>query len=674
MNKDLHILKAILLEADEEDNVKDKEKEVKKNDAEEKADNRANEKADKPDSPFEKDPMGFILKKYHTLNELLAELMTPDFKEYIIAIFIQAPKPTSFKIVLHNGQFFYLTYMMGDTYQAIISGKRHYLSSIGEKERAMKGISRLLQQGSPLKTKGPEGAEEGTRPEGEDDGSLSGGNNSGGGDQTTPAAEEENEPLTESIILKALIKEAKTPDLRLIFNKEMRANGLEGKPGSGPAHIRYKLGTAPTESITKVADKVIGKGNYAMTDEPMKSKYSASSSYPTIKVTVTKATQNFKKGDFVLIVNQTGEDNKSITAKALTPTNLGIAGDYSDLNSLVKATIKAVSKYENLGPILIGLTKDTDKNTPVSKVGLSKLKDGKINVPLSKQTIQLLSGLSKQDKNTIGKDFGEVLGSIFLGKHVGIKKYLSFPKGNADLVDFLLDGYKISSKYEKGASASLTDLLTAIKPDQIKDDKDQMALYKALQPMLKSSKEISPNAFLKVAASFQKDMPGIQILSRIIGIDPNNLRAQDINDYIKRLFAKTNAKSAKQKDAVFFKKFNPFFNEIKRNPGSKGGQTVEWEEIKKKNGDSGYYGAVTSPFSYYVADQLNKKPQFVKALKEIVSKTEVKQMYLTFGLGEGNMTFNIRSFNDPNAEFKFEIPSLSVKNPTSSKLGFSLAK
>ena len=141
MNKDLHILKAILLEADEEDNVKDKEKEVEKNDAEEKADDRANEKEDKPDSAFDKDPMGFILKKYHTLNELLAELMTPDFKEYITAIFIQSPKPTTFKIVLHNTQFFYLSYMGDNVYEAIIAGKRHYLSSIGELERSMKGFS-----------------------------------------------------------------------------------------------------------------------------------------------------------------------------------------------------------------------------------------------------------------------------------------------------------------------------------------------------------------------------------------------------------------------------------------------------------------------------------------------------------------------------------------------------
>lgn len=225
MNKDLDILKAILLEADGDESKADKEKadnekekEAEKNDAEEKVDQGANEKEDKPDSPFDKDPMGFILKKYHTLNQLLAELMTPDFKEYLSAIFIQAPKPTTFKIVLHNGQYFFLTYMIDGVYEAVVSGKRHYLSSIGEKERAMKAITRLLKQGSPLKTKGPEGAEQGTR---EDDGSLSGGNNNGGGDQTgaeetTPAAEEggedENEPLTEAAILKGILTEADTGD------------------------------------------------------------------------------------------------------------------------------------------------------------------------------------------------------------------------------------------------------------------------------------------------------------------------------------------------------------------------------------------------------------------------------------------------------------------------------
>ena len=97
MNKDLDILKAILLEAEED------EKETPAKEEAPSEDKTANEKEDKPDSPFDKDPMGFILKKYHTLNQLLEELMTPSFKEYVTAIFIQSPKPTTFKIVLHNG-------------------------------------------------------------------------------------------------------------------------------------------------------------------------------------------------------------------------------------------------------------------------------------------------------------------------------------------------------------------------------------------------------------------------------------------------------------------------------------------------------------------------------------------------------------------------------------------
>ena len=676
MNKDLDILKAILLEADE-DTKETEDTETKDSEVTD-----ANAKEDKPDSSFDKDPMGFILKKYHSLNILLEELMTPAFREYITAIFIQAPKPTTFKVVLHNSQFFYLTYMGDNTYEAVIAGKRHYLSSIGEKERAMKGISRLLQQGSPLKTKGPDGAEQGTRPEGEDDGSLSGGNNNGGGDQTgggaaeetTPAAEEpeeENKPITESIILEGIIKELVAQDLRSTFNSEMKRLNLPGDKGTKkPAHLRYQLGSDPSKNITKAADKVLGKGNYAMADVKMGSKDSASGSYPTIKVTVTKPTQNFKKGDFVLIVNQTGQENKTVTFKALTPVKLGIAGDYKDLNSLVQATTRAVQKDKNLGKILTGLVTDTANNTPASKSGLSKLRSGKTNVPLSKQTTQALGSISKEDKNTIGKDFGEVLGGIFLGKMVGIKKSLNFPKGNEPLVDFYIDGYKISSKYEKGATASLTDLLKAIKPDQIKGEKDQYALYKALLPMMS---ETSPNAFLKIASAFPKDMPAIQTLASIIGVDSKSLTSQDINEYIKKLFVKTNAKTAKQKNEVFFKKFGKLFAEMKRNPGKAGG--VEWDTMKKKTGDNGYYGAITSPLSYYVADQMNTKPKFVQALKEIISKTGVKQMYLTFDLKEGgSMGFDIRSFNDPNAKFKFDIPSLSTLNPTSSKLGFSLSK
>ena len=110
---------------------------------------------------FEDDPMNFILMKYQTLNEILSELMSEDFKELLTGIYILAYKPSQFKIVLHNGQFFFLTFM-GEAYQATISGKNYFLLTTGEKQRAMLAISRLLRWGSPLKVKGPEGAEQGT--------------------------------------------------------------------------------------------------------------------------------------------------------------------------------------------------------------------------------------------------------------------------------------------------------------------------------------------------------------------------------------------------------------------------------------------------------------------------------------------------------------------------------
>jgi len=83
---------------------------------------------------FEDDPIGFILKKYPSMTETLQMLMSSAYKDYITGIYITAPKPTTFKIVLHNDQDFYLTYL-GKAYEASVAGKKFYLQTVGEKER-----------------------------------------------------------------------------------------------------------------------------------------------------------------------------------------------------------------------------------------------------------------------------------------------------------------------------------------------------------------------------------------------------------------------------------------------------------------------------------------------------------------------------------------------------------
>jgi hypothetical protein len=179
-------------------------------------------------STFEDDPMQFILKKYVGLKNTLEYLMTPSFEEYITGIYVVAPKPTTFKIVLHNGQFFFLQFM-GKAYEATVEGKKYYLMSIGEKERCMVAISRLLRFGNPLKTKGPDGAEQGTR------------DSEGPAEEAgpTPPAETSTEEgggeeLTESRILEAILKEADTGEATLFESALVYAwylvNGLKVPP------------------------------------------------------------------------------------------------------------------------------------------------------------------------------------------------------------------------------------------------------------------------------------------------------------------------------------------------------------------------------------------------------------------------------------------------------------
>ena len=107
---------------------------------------------------FDEDPINFLLAKYPTLKKTLEMLMTPAYKDYITGIYITAPKPTTFKIVLHNGQYFMLTFL-GKAYEATIAGKKFYLQTIGERERATNAVARLLQLGNPIETKGAEGSE-----------------------------------------------------------------------------------------------------------------------------------------------------------------------------------------------------------------------------------------------------------------------------------------------------------------------------------------------------------------------------------------------------------------------------------------------------------------------------------------------------------------------------------
>lgn len=88
-----------------------------------------------------------ILSKFENLRQTLINLLTKQYEDFISDIWWVAPRPTTFKIILANDQYFYLIY--GEkSWVAKVEGKKYYLTNVSEEERAAEAISRVLMYGS----------------------------------------------------------------------------------------------------------------------------------------------------------------------------------------------------------------------------------------------------------------------------------------------------------------------------------------------------------------------------------------------------------------------------------------------------------------------------------------------------------------------------------------------
>ena len=103
------------------------------------------------------------LTKFPELKKVIVDLLSPDFDYFLASIDWVAPRPTTFRINLKNGQDFYLIYTP-KTFIAQIEGKKYYLLNLNEEESACESIARILRYGG--KTEEPvEGVEADTTTE-----------------------------------------------------------------------------------------------------------------------------------------------------------------------------------------------------------------------------------------------------------------------------------------------------------------------------------------------------------------------------------------------------------------------------------------------------------------------------------------------------------------------------
>ena len=87
------------------------------------------------------------LTKFPELKEVIVDLLTADFDSFLASIDWVAPRPTTFRINLKNGEDFYLIYNKR-SWVAQVEGKKYYLLNLPEEERATEAIARILRYGT----------------------------------------------------------------------------------------------------------------------------------------------------------------------------------------------------------------------------------------------------------------------------------------------------------------------------------------------------------------------------------------------------------------------------------------------------------------------------------------------------------------------------------------------
>jgi hypothetical protein len=91
------------------------------------------------------------LVKFPELKAVIVNLLTTDFDKFLESVDWVAPRPSTFRVNLLNGENFVLFYDPR-SWIAQVEGKKYYLLNLDEEEMAAKAVSRILTYGGKTET------------------------------------------------------------------------------------------------------------------------------------------------------------------------------------------------------------------------------------------------------------------------------------------------------------------------------------------------------------------------------------------------------------------------------------------------------------------------------------------------------------------------------------------
>ena len=494
---------------------------------------------------FEDDPMAYILQKYPSLKGTLEDLMTSSFEDYITGIYVMAPKPTTFKILLHNGQHFFLIYAR-DSYIAKISGKKYYLLNIGEEEYAIKSIADLLTMGMPPGAKGPDDQADNEMTGGVGDAADEASaeepaEETGGGEEEELAETKEEKPKVKTPlkfkILKESVEKKKSP-LRFkiiseIFNrsKSIKAaedfvNNSQFAKDNGITKFKSgkyinRINSSQEKDLDKIKDALISHFGISNTDieqiEPGQGPASKDS-VPGFKLTtplfgeVYIAVSTGKKGtggkknerDFNAAVNQYASKENPITVKLVSK------GKTITVENVSKAIDVAGSTKDNLKADSALLNSEGEK---ISNISLKQ--------PEGFRWASLSNDSSPFRKNFIDASLNNPDFPITLKQNPNAPegKYLMYKEGTDDRITIVIvknAPISVDDKNIFGTDDPKTIVVgRTFKPEDFKFDEGTNTLTINADHIYENMKEIEGTPFepVFVVAQHQKNPYGLDFRS-----------------------------------------------------------------------------------------------------------------------------------------------------------------
>tara|TARA_B110000208_G_scaffold86901_1_gene109996 strand:+ start:72 stop:1523 length:1452 start_codon:yes stop_codon:yes gene_type:complete len=477
-------------------------------------------------------------------------------------------------------------------------------------------------------------------------------------------------------------------DIRTLFEMAMNENArtIEGailpplqkllgtgriNSKGGGKDLRFDLGGEDKKSIKKISSAFSKLNQSSIKIEAVAAgEYkdgSNSGKFTTFLITFTKDSKissiNVKAGDVIKIVDN-NPPKGSIKSKELTPSALKIPEDTNmqsnKLASIVLGSVK--KKFGKSNPFmqsfltelynLVSNHKPSYKNVELLELGPFYEK-----IEYNSNIKEAIDSLGATDLNTIGKDYGEILGAALMLNIVKTTEGISFPSGNNPLVDFHIDGYGISSKYKAGAAPTLSNIIKDLNKDNFTED-SEVKLYDLFK-IVESNSVI--NGYIK-GAEFM-ELPSAIKLKELVGNVPLENKALEsfIQDKLKTI----------GKEEFYKQYVAPLVSMTGR--GVKSFESIDWPILEKANR---YIGLLSYSLSLELIDKLNGRlgdvDLYTETLKKIVSKLEVKQLYMDVSLKTEEVLFYLKGFGDENANFVFAAPNVSTPNPGNGKLGFKM--